>query len=49
VALDTLYITSARIDLDAAALADDPAAGGVFIARPGRRGLPEPVFQGSPV
>ncbi|MFM0165204.1 SMP-30/gluconolactonase/LRE family protein [Paraburkholderia sediminicola] len=47
--LDTLYITSARIDLDAAALASDAHAGGVFIATPGRQGLPEPVFQGSPV
>ncbi|MFM0608103.1 SMP-30/gluconolactonase/LRE family protein [Paraburkholderia sediminicola] len=47
--LGTLYITSARIDLDAAALAGDSRAGGVFIATPGRRGLPEPVFQGSPV
>jgi L-arabinonolactonase len=46
--LGTLYITSARIDLDAAALAGDSRAGGVFIATPGRRGMPEPVFQGSP-
>ncbi|MFM0072861.1 SMP-30/gluconolactonase/LRE family protein [Paraburkholderia sediminicola] len=46
--LDTLYITSARIDLDAAALAGDSHAGGVFIATPGRQGLPEPVFQGAP-
>jgi L-arabinonolactonase len=46
--LGTLYITSARCDLDAAALADDTRAGGVFIATPGRRGLPEPVFQGAP-
>ncbi|MFL9905187.1 SMP-30/gluconolactonase/LRE family protein [Paraburkholderia sp. RL17-337-BIB-A] len=46
--LNTLYITSARIDLDAAALAGDPGAGGVFIATPARHGLPEPVFQGSP-
>jgi len=46
--LDTLYITSARIDLDAAALAGDSHAGGVFVATPGRQGLPEPVFQGAP-
>jgi L-arabinonolactonase len=46
--LGTLYVTSARIGLDAAALADDPGAGGVFIATPARQGLPEPVFQGSP-
>jgi L-arabinonolactonase len=46
--LDTLYVTSARCDLDAAALADDSHAGGVFVATPGRQGLPEPVFQGAP-
>ncbi|MDE1183277.1 SMP-30/gluconolactonase/LRE family protein [Paraburkholderia sp.] len=45
---DTLYITSASVGLDAAALAGDPHAGGVFSATPGRRGLPEPVFAGSP-
>ena len=46
--LDTLYITSARADLDAAALANDTRAGGVFIATIGRPGLPEPEFQGAP-
>jgi L-arabinonolactonase len=46
--LDTLYITSARIDLDAAALANDAGAGGVFVARVERVGLPETVFQGAP-
>jgi L-arabinonolactonase len=46
--LDTLYITSARAGLDAAALANDTDAGGVFVATPGRCGLPEPVFQGAP-
>ncbi|WP_027800110.1 SMP-30/gluconolactonase/LRE family protein [Paraburkholderia dilworthii] len=46
--LGTLYITSARIGLDAMALAGDSRAGGVFIATPARRGLPEPVFQGAP-
>ena len=46
--LGTLYITSARVGLDAAALAGDLRAGGVFIATPARRGLPEPVFQGAP-
>ena len=45
--LDTLYITSARIDLDAAALVNDSGAGGVFVARVERAGLPEPVFQGA--
>ncbi|WMY08717.1 SMP-30/gluconolactonase/LRE family protein [Paraburkholderia phenoliruptrix] len=47
--LGTLYITSARVGLDAAALAADSRAGGVFIATPARRGLPEPVFLGAPV
>lgn len=46
--LGTLYITSARVDLDAAALGKDTRAGGVFIATPGVRGLPEPLFQGTP-
>jgi L-arabinonolactonase len=46
--LDTLYITSARADLDAAALAGDPHAGGVFVVASGQRGLPEAVFQGVP-
>ena len=44
--LRTLYITSARIGLDAAALAADPHAGGVFIATPAQHGLPEPRFAG---
>ncbi|RFU45790.1 SMP-30/gluconolactonase/LRE family protein [Paraburkholderia sp. DHOC27] len=46
--LGTLYITSARVDLDAAALASDANAGGVFVAVPGQRGLPEPLFKGKP-
>jgi L-arabinonolactonase len=46
--LGTLYITSARVGLDAAALANDSRAGGVFIATPGARGLQEPLFQGAP-
>ncbi|CAG4915968.1 SMP-30/gluconolactonase/LRE family protein [Paraburkholderia saeva] len=46
--LGTLYITSARVDLDAAALSTDTRAGGVFIATPDARGLPEPLFQGAP-
>jgi L-arabinonolactonase len=33
---DTLYITSARVGLDAAALADQPLAGGVFAHGTGR-------------
>lgn len=47
-ALATLYVTSARADLDAAALASDTLAGGVFVATIARRGLPEPEFQGVP-
>ena len=47
--LGTLYITSARIDLDASALAGDSYAGGVFVAVPGQRGLPEALFQGAPL
>ncbi|MCY0389438.1 SMP-30/gluconolactonase/LRE family protein [Robbsia sp. Bb-Pol-6] len=46
--LDTLYVTSARIDLDAATLASEPHAGGVFAAVPGRRGLADTRFQGMP-
>jgi L-arabinonolactonase len=46
--LDTLYITSARTELAAAALAHDTLAGGVFVATPGRHGVPEPVFRGAP-
>ena len=41
-------LVAERIDLDAVALATDAHAGGVFIATPGRQGLQEPVFQGSP-
>ncbi|HEV3106053.1 MAG TPA: SMP-30/gluconolactonase/LRE family protein [Trinickia sp.] len=43
--LGTLYVTTARVDLDAAALAGERGAGGVFAATVARRGLPEPVFQ----
>ena len=40
--LDTLYITSIRPkDID---LSDQPLAGGLFAARPGVTGLPEPAF-----
>jgi L-arabinonolactonase len=47
-ALDTVYVTSARESMDAGALAGDPHAGGIFHVRPGRRGLPEARFAGSP-
>ncbi|SMG57278.1 SMP-30/gluconolactonase/LRE family protein [Paraburkholderia susongensis] len=46
--LDTLYITSARAELDAAALAADTFAGGVFVATLARRGVAEPLFEGAP-
>jgi L-arabinonolactonase len=44
--LDTVYITSARVGLDAGALQDDPHAGAVFIATPSAKGIAEPVFRG---
>jgi L-arabinonolactonase len=46
--LGTLYITSARVGLDDAALQKDLRAGGVFIATPAARGIAEPVFRGHP-
>jgi sugar lactone lactonase YvrE len=42
--LDTLFVTSARVNLDAAALRRAPLSGAVFALRPGVRGLPEPLF-----
>lgn len=44
--LRTLYVTSARIELDAASLEAEPDAGGIFVAPSARRGLPEPLFLG---
>lgn len=44
--LDELYITSASVGLDADALAGQPQAGGLFMASPGVRGLPETPFAG---
>ncbi len=46
--LATLYVTSARVGLDAGALAREPHAGGVFVATPDARGLPEARFGGEP-
>ena len=43
--LDRLFVTSARIGLDASALQSEPAAGGVFALQTGWRGLPEVRFQ----
>ena len=45
-ALDHLFITTATQRLDAAALAAQPLAGGLFVARPGVVGLPEARFGG---
>ena len=42
--LDTLYITTASLRMDRAALAEQPLAGALFATDPGVRGLPEPVF-----
>jgi len=43
---DRLYVTSARRDLDEAALAMQPNAGGLFLLCPGVRGLAERPFAG---
>ena len=40
------HITSARFSLDAAALAREPLAGGLFAVRPGVAGLPASPFAG---
>jgi D-xylonolactonase len=45
-ALDRLYITSARVGLDAAALAAQPFAGGLFMCEPGVTGIAETPFAG---
>lgn len=42
--LDTLFVTSARINMTEAALREAPLSGSVFAIHPGVRGLPEPVF-----
>ena len=44
--LDRLYITSASRDVDAAALAMQPNAGGLFMLVPGVRGLSDAPFAG---
>ncbi len=44
--LDELYITSARVGLDEASLAEQPLAGGIFKCRPGVRGGPSWDFRG---
>jgi sugar lactone lactonase YvrE len=42
--LDLLFVTSERHGLDAAQLAREPLAGGIFRIAAGVRGLPEPLF-----
>lgn len=42
--LDTLYITTASLGMDRAALGEQPLAGALFAVDPGVRGLAEPVF-----
>ena len=44
--LDTLYLTSARIDLTEAELTRQPLAGALFVAHPGVVGLPAHEFAG---
>lgn len=44
--LDILYVTSARVGLDADTLREAPLSGGVFAAHTGVKGLPEPKFAG---
>lgn len=44
--LGTLYVTTARAELDPASLAAQAGAGAIFVAPSARRGLPEPVFGG---
>lgn len=44
--LEDLYITTARIGIQADALADQPQAGGLFLARPGVVGAPTYAFEG---
>lgn len=42
--LGTLFVTTARVGLDAAALARSPDSGAVLAIRTGAQGLPEPYF-----
>jgi sugar lactone lactonase YvrE len=44
-ALDLLYVTSARMDLDAATLAKAPWSGSVLVVATNSRGLAEPAFR----
>ena len=44
--LDTLFVTSAPLNLEVGALRRAPLSGSVFAVKPGVRGLPEPIFGG---
>jgi L-arabinonolactonase len=44
--LNQLYITTARTGQDDDALKDQPHAGGLFLARPGVRGVPSAAYAG---
>jgi len=44
--LDTLYVTSARLAIDAETAARYPQQGGLFALKPGVRGLNRPVYAG---
>ena len=44
--LDTLYITTARLGIDAETASRYPQQGGLFAFKPGVRGLPRPFYAG---
>lgn len=44
--LDMLFVTTARRDLSPDELTGQPQAGGLFLVRPGVRGVAEPMFAG---
>jgi sugar lactone lactonase YvrE len=44
--LDQLFVTSARIGLDEAALESQPQAGGLFVLEPGTSGVADTQFPG---
>ncbi len=45
-ALDTLYITTSRLNLSVTESEACPQAGGIFAIRPGKFGIPRPLFEG---
>ena len=44
--LDTLYITTARWDMNKKELQENPTAGSLFATKPGVKGLPDARFTG---